>query len=230
MNMEVKNKVQSQIEWDSRIDASNVDIEVKDKKISLKGKVPNLVAKTAATVSAYSVAAGYQVENNLEVAYPKDFKIPSDEEIAGSIRTSLSAYRTIDESDVDIVVNKGKVKLEGSVDAYWKKQRAEHASSTISGVKEVENHLTVVPTEDIVDEKIAASVLESLKRDARVDADKIDVEVKDGIVTLRGDVDDWTSYAAALYCAANTLAVKDVMSNLRVQGGIVDSIRTLFGM
>lgn len=228
MSKDLKEKVQMQLEWDSRIDTSNVDVEIKGKKINLRGKVPNLVAKTAASVSVYSVAGGYQVENNLEVEYPKDFKVPSDEQITDSIRTSLSTYQTIDESDIDIIVDKGIVKLKGSVDAFWKKHRVEQVSGTIVGVKQVENQLAVVPTEDVVDEQIASRIVEALNRDSRVDADNVDVSVKDGIVTLRGDVPDWAGYAAALYCASNTVAVKNVMSDLKVQGGIVDTIRTLF--
>jgi osmotically-inducible protein OsmY len=230
MSKDLKDKVQKQLEWDSRIDAKDVDVELKGKKIRLKGKVPSLVAKTAATVSAYSVAGGHQVENKLEVAYPKDFKVPSDDEITDRIRTSLGVYQTIDESDIEIVVDKGIVNLKGSVDAFWKKQRAEQVASTISGVREIKNHLSVVPTDDVVDEKIADSVVKALERDSRIEADKIDVSVEDGVVTIRGDVPDWAGYAAALYCAANTVAVKNVMTNLTVQGGVVDTIRTLFEM
>lgn len=230
MTTDIRDKIKEQLKWDTRIDASQIEVDVKDKKVELTGKVPSLVGKTTATVSTISVASGYQVDNQLEVAYPEGFEVPSDAELRNSVRVTLRSYPLIDETDIDVLVDKGNVTLKGTVDAFWKKQRAEQMTGTISGILDIKNNIAVVPSERVVDEEIGKQVVNALERDSRVDVSQVDVSVSDGVVTLRGDVPDWAGYAAALYCASNTVAVKNVMSDLKVQGGVVDTLRTIFSM
>jgi osmotically-inducible protein OsmY len=67
------------------------------------------------------------------------------------------------------------------------------------------------------DERIREEVNERLTADARVDASDIDVEVKNGEVTLRGRVDERRDKRAAEEAIEDIPGVKDVKNDLRVE-------------
>ncbi|AHZ84785.1 BON domain-containing protein [Bdellovibrio bacteriovorus] len=66
------------------------------------------------------------------------------------------------------------------------------------------------------DERIKEDVCEMLTRDNNIDAEGIDVEVKDGEVTLTGTVPERRMKHLAEDCAEGCYGVKDVINNIRV--------------
>ncbi|WP_293418673.1 BON domain-containing protein [Phenylobacterium sp.] len=73
------------------------------------------------------------------------------------------------------------------------------------------------------DERISDEVHHRLTEDAWLDASDIDVEVKDGEVTLTGRVDDRRAKHRAEHCVEDVLGVKHVQNNLRVQERVNES-------
>ena len=67
------------------------------------------------------------------------------------------------------------------------------------------------------DERIREEACEALYRDARIDASDIDVEVKEGTVKLRGNVDSRDIKRAAERCVEDISGVEDVQNELRVK-------------
>lgn len=67
------------------------------------------------------------------------------------------------------------------------------------------------------DERIKEEVCEILTRDHSIDAQDIDVEVKDGEVTLTGTVPDRRMKHMAEDCVERALGVTDVVNNIRVK-------------
>lgn len=67
------------------------------------------------------------------------------------------------------------------------------------------------------DERIKDEVSEALYRDYEIDASEIEVEVKDGIVTLSGTVDSRDSKRSAEECIENLSGVIDVHNRLRIE-------------
>lgn len=67
------------------------------------------------------------------------------------------------------------------------------------------------------DERIKEEVCELLTRDHSIDAEDIDVEVKEGEVTLSGTVPDRRMKHMAEDCVERALGVKDVINNVRVK-------------
>jgi osmotically-inducible protein OsmY len=214
---EIKKDVVDQLYWDSRVDASEVNVKVDDGKVMLEGSVPSYTAKGAASSDAWTINGVNIVENDLEVKYPETVTVPSDEEIKTDVETSLSLNINIDISDINISVTAGIVTLEGTVDAYWKKTRAESIASGISGVLDVINKLTIVPTKNFVDKDIAEDLVSSISRNYRVSIDEVDVKVENGIVTLTGTVPDWDAYRAVLDATEFTAGVIDIEDNLIIE-------------
>jgi hypothetical protein len=67
----------------------------------------------------------------------------SDERIKEDICERLSEHHYIDASQVRVEVNQGVVILEGSVDDRWQKYQTEDLVDATSGVKDIQNRLTV---------------------------------------------------------------------------------------
>jgi len=215
---QIKKDVVDQIYWDGRVDASKVNVEVKDGRVTLIGKVPNYSAFHAAEDDAWAIPKVIAVDNLMEVEYKGEVSIPSDEEIKSNIENMLMWNSYINEASIDVSVQDGIVKLEGSVESLWKKIRAEEIAYDMRGVIEVINELAVVPTKDIVDQVIAEDIVEAIERNAFVRADSVDVEVENGKVTLSGEVADWTAYRVAVDIARNTTGVTEINNNLLITG------------
>jgi hypothetical protein len=70
---------------------------------------------------------------------------------------------------------------------------------------------------DLSDEQILDSVRRRLFEDVWLDVDRIDVEVEDGVVTLRGEVDDFLEVRYAWDDAWETEGVRGVVTQLTVR-------------
>lgn len=67
----------------------------------------------------------------------------SDDRIREDICERLSEHHYIDASQIRVEVNQGVVTLEGSVDDRWQKYQTEDLVDATSGVKDIQNRLTV---------------------------------------------------------------------------------------
>jgi hypothetical protein len=77
------------------------------------------------------------------------------------------------------------------------------------------------------DEEIRFSVRESLYQDTWLDADRIEVEVDDGVVTLKGEVDDFLEARYAWDDAWETEGVRGVVNHLTVSVQSEDAAASL---
>jgi osmotically-inducible protein OsmY len=216
-NEEIKKDVVDQLYWDSRIDASSIKVEVSDRKVTLTGKVPSYTSKLAAETDTLTIPGISSVENKLEIQHPVGFKLPTDIEIQGNIVNSLIWNTNIDSTNINVSVDKGIVTLDGSVSSYWQKILAEELSCDIAGVISIENKLSVVPTENIIDESIAKAIIASLDRNPNIDVDSLNVKVEEGVVTLSGTVSNWAAYHDILSSARHTVGVINVINNLEIE-------------
>ncbi|HEU4697576.1 MAG TPA: BON domain-containing protein [Gemmatimonadales bacterium] len=67
------------------------------------------------------------------------------------------------------------------------------------------------------DDRIAEDVNEALTQHPAIDASDVEVEVHDGVVTLRGTVDDRTAKRLAVDVAESVFGVRDVQSEMRTR-------------
>ena len=212
----IKKDIIDELYWDYRVDASNVKVEVYDGEVKLTGTVLDFTACRAANASALAIAGVKQVINLLTVRFLPDFDAPKDGEIKSSIEMTLAWNREIYSVDVDVSVTDGVVKLEGTVDAYWKKWKAESLVSDLSGVRDIENRLAVVPGERYIDKQTAEEIEAALGRSAHVHAEDITVKVEHGKVKLTGSVPTHFARARAYDVAARTPGVVAIDNNIVV--------------
>jgi osmotically-inducible protein OsmY len=213
---DIKLDVVEQLHWDERVDASRIRVTVIDRLVTLEGNVQTRNALDAASEDAAGIRGVLAVSNRVSVSPRETLPEPSDEALQEGIRTVYEMDSVLEEQAFQAKVRDGLVNLEGSVSAFWKKGRAAEIVAGFKGVKDIENHLSVVPTEDYVDQAVAESVTRALGRNALVDTDTITVEVEDGVVILTGTAPDWHAFSSASHTASHTAGVVDLHNRLVV--------------
>ncbi len=213
---QIKRDVVTELTWDYRVDASDIAVTVAEGTVTLTGSVPSYTARNFATSDAWGIAGVKDVNNLLTVSFPATVTVPSDAQIESSIDSTLTWNPDVNSVNIDAAVVNGTVTLEGTVDNYWQKWKAEDLVSDLSGVITVENHLTVVPTEDFVDQDIAEDIEAALERNLYVESESVTVKVENGEATLTGTLLSDYARQRAYSAAANTLGVVNVNNNIVV--------------
>jgi len=214
---QIKKEVVDQLYWDTRIDASDVKVEVTNGVVTLSGTVPDYMGFRAAGNDVWDIPGVLRVDNRLIVRYPAEVSIPGKGEMVGLIENMIRWNANLDETKITVTSEDGRIKLEGSVDSYWKKSKAEEIVHDVVGVVEVVNELAVVPTDDILDEAIGEELMGALERNIYVDPDAINVKVERGEITLSGSVENSLTLRAAVDTARHTPGVTDVVNNLTLR-------------
>jgi osmotically-inducible protein OsmY len=207
-NEEIKKDIVDQLYWDNRVDASDIKIDVSDGKTTLYGTVPTNYAREAAAADAWSVPGVSLVDNQVSLSF--EARLPERESLEDHLRRVLTWNPEIDETTVQVTADGGHATLEGTVDALWKKFRAEDLVLSVLGVVDVTDKITVVPTRNVVDEAIARDVVQAIERNAHVSPEQVDVQVENGTVILTGRVPSWHARNAAYDAALFTLGARDV--------------------
>ena len=115
----------------------------------------------------------------------------TDEEIQRDVLEELKWDSRVRPNEIGVAVKDGIVTMTGWVDSYLKKIAAEEAAHRVSGVKAVANDIEVrLPTSaERTDADLAKAALGALNWEAAIPADRLDVTVSHGWVTLKGEVD-----------------------------------------
>jgi osmotically-inducible protein OsmY len=138
-DQEIRSMVEKVILWNNSIDSLGIEVKVNNGIVTLNGTVGSLWEKTRAEDLSIDIIGVKGVINNLAVVLTGNYV---DELIAKRISESLKLNVLIDLDKVDVVVNKGMVKLTGKVQSQYAKKRAGEISLQTTGVTLVENLLT----------------------------------------------------------------------------------------
>jgi osmotically-inducible protein OsmY len=214
---EIRTMVVNELYWDDRVDPTNIQVEVHDGQVVLKGTAPTYAVLGAAEEDARAIAGVQNVDNQLVVQQPAHELVPTDQEIESNIVSTLHWHSQIDASDISATAEDGWVVLKGTVPAYWQKIKAQEVAAALACVKGVANELAVVPLKRYEDRRIAEEIVGALERSPYVDAEIVDVKVYNGVVTLAGTVPDQRAYNAAQRAAKYTQGVIDVINELFVE-------------
>jgi len=93
--------------------------------------------------------------------------------------------------EIAVAARDGVVTLSGDVQTYTQKYAAEKAVHRVAGVKALANELVVhlLPEHARSDTELAHAVLNALAWNVAVPENRIELDVRDGWITLRGQVD-----------------------------------------
>jgi len=123
----------------------------------------------------------------------------TDVELQKAVQEELSFEPSIVATDIGVTVRNGVVTLFGTVPNLTSKWAAELAAEKVTGIRALAKDLTVhLPGESRrSDADIAEAALHSLRWDVDVPDQRITIEVENGLVTLKGEVDWYFQRAAA---------------------------------
>lgn len=213
-DIQVKDIIIRQIEFDSSIDGSNIVVEIANGSVRLSGSVPSLAQKKAVSLLVWSISWVKAIDNQLETEFLSTSTPLTDDELAANVRTALQLNSYTSDLSPVIAVEKGIVTLTGVVDALWKTGKIESVVSEVTGVRDVTNLLSVVPTREISDVLIAESVMKSLCENKYIEEDKIVVTVANGNVRLQGEVLSARTAAEAYDAVSKILGVQSVNNEI----------------
>jgi osmotically-inducible protein OsmY len=123
----------------------------------------------------------------------------------------------ITSTDIAVAVEDAVVTLTGFVHSYAEKLAAERAAKRIYGVKGVANDIEVKPGVELTDPEIARNAVSALESRADVPDNRIKVTVKNGWVTLEGDVDWQFQRMAAESAVKRLIGVKGVTNQISIK-------------
>jgi len=214
---EIKKNIVEHLLWDSRIEGSDIQVDVGDDlSVTLSGTASSPLVKQAAAEDAFAIPGIAKVANTIEVEEPVHGIRRTGAELQSTLESVFAFHRGLDR--VKAVVENGTVHLSGSVENLWQKMRAEELASETAGSENIINALTVVPNSTPRDETIASGILSAIERTGKVDPEKLTVKVRGGKVTLLGTLDNWEELSAAYSAAKYARGVISIDNQLRVAG------------
>ena len=184
----------------------------------MSGRISKLLAVVAAAVAVTLAAACAQ----------------SDAGITTKVKAKLAADSAVKATDINVDTKDRIVTLSGKVDSEAAKARAVEIARGTEGVHDVVDNLTWIAAsasnepaaasgapsgQPLSDAAITAAVKSKLLADTTVGGLKINVDTRDGVVSLTGPVKSQTEKDTAVRIARETSGVRDVQDNLIVQTG-----------
>ena len=162
-----------------------------------------------------------------------------DAELQRDVMNELKWEPTIHAAEIGVRVKDGVVTLSGDVDSYSKKWAIDRAVRRVLGVKAVagEIKVTLPVSYKRTDEDIARSATNVLNWNSWIPDDRVKVRVKDGWITLTGDV-DWyyekehaenaVRHLIGVVGVSNSITIKPkvpTVKALEVKNGIEDALK-----
>jgi hyperosmotically inducible protein len=145
-----------------------------------------------------------------------------DATITTKVEAKLAGDPEVSAFNVDVDTNEGVVRLSGAVEDPEAKAEAEKLARETEGVRRVINDITI-GDRDLGDRASDTAITTAIKAKITGDGDlspfNINVDTKDGVVTLRGTVKSMDSKQEAEEIARNTDGVKQVQNMLEVEEG-----------
>jgi len=210
---DLKQHVQSALDWEPSLDAKDIGISVEEAVVTLRGNVASYAEKMTAERVALRVYGVKAVANDLAVHLVSAFE-RTDTEVAQAAVAALKWNTMVPNDRVTVTVNNGWLALNGTLDWQYQRDVAARAVRDLTGVKGVTNNIIVQPRVKTIDvrDKIEAA----FRRSAQIDARRINVNATDGKVILSGNVHSWAERQEAERAAWAAPGVTQIEDRLAI--------------
>ncbi len=159
----------------------------------------------------------------------------TDRQIQLDVQDELTWEPSVNAQHIGVAVNDGIVTMSGTVLNYIEKWAAEQAVGRVSGVKGIAEELevTLAGLGAHTDQDIAPAAVDALRWNTLVPADKVQVKVEKGAVTLTGDVEWNYQKDAAERAVSGLMGVTRVINLIHIKPQVSprqveDSIKKTF--
>lgn len=210
---DLRQDVLDELEYDPSIDAADIGVTVEGGTVTLTGHVRTYAQKREAENIVKRVKGVRAIAQEIEVR-PVGAHLTADDEIAKRIVSSLKWNSSVPTDVVQAKVENGYVTLTGTVNWHYQKAAADETVKNITGVRGVTNLVEIKPVVSPGD--IRQRIESALKRDAELEAKRIQIKVTDSKVTLEGNVRNWSERQAVERAAWAAPGVASVVDHIRV--------------
>jgi osmotically-inducible protein OsmY len=204
----------NELSFDPEVEAAHIGVAVDKSVVTLTGHVANYAEKLAADAAVRRVRGVRALAEESEVRAP-DHKKTADDEIATRAADILDWDSALPKDRIRITAHNGWIYLEGEVDWQFQRTAAQDRVAKLTGLVGVVNNITIRNQPALPD--IRRHIEEAFRRNAKIDAEQIQVAVQDGgEVVLDGNVHGWTERAAAENAVWGVSGVTKLESRLNI--------------
>lgn len=142
----------------------------------------------------------------------------NDLQLRHDVEAELDWDARLDSRQIGVAVKDGVVALSGHVSSYAERRAAEEVAQSVSGVRAVANDIVIeLPASATrTDAEIAEAAVAALHANVAVPAERIRVLVRDGWITLEGEVTRWVQRDAAEAALSGVRGVKGVSNGIAI--------------
>jgi osmotically-inducible protein OsmY len=211
---QIQQDVMEQLKWEPFLNAAQIGVAVKNGIVTLSGQVDSYAKKLAAENATKKIVGVKAVAEDIQIGVsPLNSK--TDSEIAEAVYNALKWHTAVQEEKIKIKVENGNVKLEGEVDWEYQRKNAQAAIENLIGVRAVVNLIMI--SRKVIPSDVKQKISSALTRSAILDAGKINVEVIDNKVVLRGIVRSYAEKQDAENAAWSALGVTCVDDRIEME-------------
>lgn len=142
--------------------------------------------------------------------------VVSSESSAKAVQDAVRKHPEVSEYSLRVSVSGGTATLSGKVKNEVQSRIIQAIAGETAGISGVENQLQV--QKPVSDGELKNEIYYALEGDSELDVDAVSVTVRDGVVTLDGSLRSHAAIDAVLSHVLNQAGVKDIKSNLTVNG------------
>ncbi len=210
---DIQRDVLAELKWEPRVRPNEIGVAVTDGVVTLTGWVDSYTKRWAADEAAHRVRGVKAVANDIEVRLPGDAE-RTDADVAAAAVRMLEWNAVVPRDKIDITVSKGYVTLKGEVEWQYQRDEAERVIRNLRGVRAVANLITVKPR--LTPLGLKEKIEDALLRSAKMDAQRITVEVQGSKVILKGRVRTWMERQEAEQVAWSAPGVESVENRITI--------------
>lgn len=209
----LQKNVMAALQWNPRVTHEHIGVSVNEGVVTLFGFVPSFVEKFEAEKAASKIHGVKAIVEKIEVKLPSSM-VKDDNSIAEAIVHRFRWSVTVPSEKIKATVSDGWVKLTGEVDWEFQRSAAERLVRELTGVKFVNNAITIKSTTKSINikDKIEKALLIATERESK----NIDVEVEGSVVTLTGKVRSLSDLKLIEGTVWGCPGVTEIKDNLRV--------------
>jgi len=212
-NAELELDLTDELAWDPKVDSEEIAVSADGGTVTLRGTVGSFRQKREAGKAAQRVYGVLYVNNDLDVRILDEYR-HDDADLRGDVLQALMLDALVP-STIDASVKDGSVALTGTAEWQYQRDEAEFVAGNVAGVTGIENDVYLTsPTPYAGDVK--DSIKKAMKRDAKLDAENIDVETVNGTAVLTGTVRSWAEHDSAVQAAWAAPGVTNVDDRLAI--------------
>lgn len=210
---QIRDDVQHELFYSPGVNAAAIGVAVQDGVVTLTGEVHTYGQKLEAVRAVERVSDVKAVASRLQVKLPGAYE-RSDTDLARAAANVLAWNSLVPPHWIRVAVENGWIRLDGTVDWQYQKEAAGAAVAVLTGVRGVNNQLSVNPLASEADTR--HQIEAALKRSATIIAMNILVEVHNDQVALYGEVRSLPERDEAERIAWSAPGVADVANHLAV--------------